>query len=201
MRWRLTRAGAGHALRRRFRRRGVQEHQWRRKLECGEHRAVRAHGSRAGARSCYPLHALMLGFGAPVCFKTTNGGGNWQAVNAGLTAPHIYALALDPVTPDTVYAGASGGVFKSINGGASWAAASTGLTATLVFALAVDPDTPETLYAGTNAGGFKSTNGGATWAPAGVGLPIDVVALAVHPDTPSTVFAATWGRGVLHDRG
>jgi hypothetical protein len=64
------------------------------------------------------------------------------------------ALAIDPATPTTLYAGTEyGGVFKSTNGGGNWGAFNTGLTATPVWALATDPQTPTTLYAGTSGGG------------------------------------------------
>ena len=44
----------------------------------------------------------------------------------------IYALAIDPETPTTLYAGTwGGGVFKSTNGGGNWSAVNTGLTNTL----------------------------------------------------------------------
>ena len=60
------------------------------------------------------------------------------------------ALAIDPATPSTLYAGTDGGgVFKSTNGGAAWSAVNIGLTNTYVDALAIDPATPSTLYAGT----------------------------------------------------
>jgi hypothetical protein len=67
----------------------------------------------------------------------------------------VFALAIDPSAPTTVYAGSGpgGGVFKSTNGGASWSAVNTGLTNTSVLALAIDPLTPSTVYAGTNGGG------------------------------------------------
>src|SRR3989449_2612036 len=46
--------------------------------------------------------------------------------------PHsetINALAIDPQTPTTLYAGTSGhGVFKSTDGGGNWSAVNTGLT-------------------------------------------------------------------------
>ena len=83
-------------------------------------------------------------------FKSTNGGGNWSAVNTGLTDTTVSALAIDPVTPATLYAGTDdGGVFKSTNGGGNWGAVNTGLTDPRVYALAIDPTTPATLYAGT----------------------------------------------------
>src|SRR5882724_10756771 len=78
----------------------------------------------------------------------------------------VTALAIDPLTPTTLYAGTAGGVFKSMDGGASWSA--IGLIN--VSALAIDPLTPTTVYAGIGTfdmgalgGVFKSTDGGASW--------------------------------------
>ena len=46
-------------------------------------------------------------------FKSTNGGGNWSAVNTGLTASsYVYALAMDSTMPTTLYAGTSDAVFQ-----------------------------------------------------------------------------------------
>ncbi len=53
----------------------------------------------------------------------------------------ISALAIDPLTPTTLYAGTPGGVFKSTDGGASWSA--SGLIKPSV--LAIDPLTSTTL--------------------------------------------------------
>jgi hypothetical protein len=105
------------------------------------------------------------------------------------------ALAIDPVTPTTLYAATPGGVFKSTNGGASWSA--SGLSS--VFSLVIDPLTPTTLYAGSY-GVFKSTDGGASWNPTG-GLPTwspwvpagAVATLAIDPQTPTTIYAGTLG--------
>lgn len=74
----------------------------------------------------------------------------------------IGALAIDPLTPTTYYAGSSGGVFKSLDAGASWELASTGPTGLFVQCLAIDPLTPTTLYAGTDEGVSKSTDAGAS---------------------------------------
>jgi len=79
-------------------------------------------------------------------------------------AGSIAALAIDPKTPTTVYAGTSDrGVFKSIDDGANWSA--TGLANIYVSALAIDSQAPSVVYAGTDggAGVFKSADGGGTW--------------------------------------
>src|SRR2546425_6187721 len=68
--------------------------------------------------------------------------GTW--ISNGPEGGTINALAIDPQTPSTLYAGAScGGVFQSTDGGANWGAI-TGLTKPCVGALAVDPQTPST---------------------------------------------------------
>ena len=43
-------------------------------------------------------------------------GRRWRAVNMGLDTS-VYALAIDPQRPATVYAGTSEGVLKSTDGG------------------------------------------------------------------------------------
>jgi len=111
----------------------------------------------------------------------------------------IRALAIDPATPSTLYAGTdnyvigSHGVFKSTNGGGNWTPVNTGLTNAHVSALAIDPATPSTLYAGTHGDGvFKSTNGGGNWTPVNAGLTNPYVsALAIDPATPDTLYAGT----------
>ena len=125
---------------------------------------------------------------------------SWSAINTGLTNTRIYALAIDPVTPATLYAGTygdGGGVFKSTNGGGNWSAVNTGLTdpsvyeGSRIFALAINPVTPATLYVGTNGiGVFKSTNGAGNWSAVNAGLINPTVdALAIDPATPTTLYA------------
>ena len=112
----------------------------------------------------------------------------------------ISAIAIDPVTPTTVYAGTrGGGVFKSTNSGANWSP--SGLADTYVWALAIARVTATTtvLYAAAGdtrngkAGGlYMSTNGGVTWSDTGAAND-DVTAIAIDPVTPTTLYAGTWG--------
>src|SRR5215471_1277804 len=132
-------------------------------------------------------------------FKSSDGGGSWTAVDVGLgDDASVFALAIDPLSPATVYAGTqSGGVFKSSNGGGVWTAINAGMTelAPSIFALAIDPSAPATVYAGTQGGGvFKSGNGGGSWTVINTGVtePIpDVSALAIDPSSTARVYAGT----------
>jgi hypothetical protein len=67
----------------------------------------------------------------------------------------ITTLVIDPLTPETLYAGTGGsGVYQSLDSGAHWAAYNSGLTAPNIQALAIAPSSPPTLYAGTDDGVF-----------------------------------------------
>jgi hypothetical protein len=113
-----------------------------------------------------------------------------KAARLGLSDASVNALAIDPITPSTLYAGTSyefsfGVLFKSTDGGDTWRDTGLGFTT----ALAIDPITPSTLYAGGSAV-FRSMNAGATWAAANAGLPETLVSsLVVDPVTPSTLYA------------
>lgn len=112
----------------------------------------------------------------------------WQQTN-GPTGGDIRSLAIDPSTPQMIYAGTDGGgIFKTTNGGTHWSVISaSGLTGTFiqVLSLAIDPATTQTVYAGTwnktSASGsvFKSTNGGSSWSAVKTGLAGPVFALVI----------------------
>ena len=135
-------------------------------------------------------------------FKSTDGGGSWNLINTGLPADAlILTLAIDPITPSTIYAGysdAGQGIVKSTDGGESWQVINTGLPSAEVGSLAIDPTVPSTIYAGysgpifRNKGGiYKSTNGGASWDAADAGLTsIDVRVLAIDPVNTAALYTA-----------
>ena len=132
-------------------------------------------------------------------FRSLDGGATWTVFMNGLSGTQgVQALAINPVTPTTLYAGTYSGAFKSTNGGTSWSAVNTGLVNNNVLSLAIDPTTPATLYAATGGGGvFKTTDGGASWSAANTGLASAyVLSLAMDPATPMTLYAGT-GSGVF----
>ena len=136
--------------------------------------------------------ALLVSFSQPR--QATAGLDVWTGY--GPEGGTIRALAIDPVTPTTLYAGSCcGGVFKSTDGGTSWRMINTGLTDTGIRALAIDPVTPTTLYAGTCCGGgvFKSTDGGERWSAINTGLTdTNVNVLAIDPLTPTTLYVGSY---------
>ena len=76
----------------------------------------------------------------------------------------LEALAADPRSADTLYAGGTdhpyhdgalgSGVWRTTDGGHAWESMNgPGLTSTKISCLAVDPHRPERLYAGTGGNG------------------------------------------------
>jgi len=121
---------------------------------------------------------------------------NWTSV--GPPGGTITALAVSPLAPQRVFAGArSGGLYRSLDGGGTWApAAVSEIGGDTVNALAIDPDDAAVVWAGTESKGvLRSGDGGTTWTPMSAGLPSytsrypEVLALAVDPANLSLVLA------------
>ena len=126
-------------------------------------------------------------------YKSTTGGTNWTQTNTGIPDhTKISAIAIDPQTSSTVYAGTGGnGVFKSTDAAHTWTARNSGIIATQITTFSSDPTNPQILYVGTTSGVFKSTDGAIHWELKNQGLPAPATSLAIDPQTPTTLYAAT----------
>ena len=105
----------------------------------------------------------------------------------------IRDVAVDPLSPSTIYVTANEAVLKTSDGGLHWSEL-IGLGGPALHVL-VDPVTPSTLYAtGRDSPGWisKSSDGGATWRRVySEGGLRRVVSLAIDPRTPHNVYAGT----------
>jgi hypothetical protein len=82
-------------------------------------------------------------------FKSTNSGGNWNAVNTGLTNPSVHTLAIDPQTPMTLHAGTSGGGVFSIQQSVAPSFTSTPITTAMqdaLYSYDVTTDDPDLIH-------------------------------------------------------
>jgi photosystem II stability/assembly factor-like uncharacterized protein len=92
-----------------------------------------------------PLIAY-IGTASGGIFKTTNAGETWNQINNGLTELDVGAIAIDPIEPSIVYAGALSRCFKSTNSGDNWTAITINPQASRINEIAIDPSTTSTLY-------------------------------------------------------
>lgn len=132
-------------------------------------------------------------------FKSTNGGRLWSAASQGLDNVFVNDLAIDPRSPDTLYAqagfpGELYELYKSTDGGASWRRVGNGLPQVCCRHgqrgwVTLDPVRPNILYTGTSGGLYKSVDGGETWFWSNRGLGSrPTTDLAVDPASPDTLY-------------
>ncbi len=118
----------------------------------------------------------------------------------------VNALAYDPITAGTYYAGASkGGVWKTTDSGVNWIPLGDRWPLMGVSSVAVNPQNNQEILAGTGDfdggdsigfGVMRSSDGGSTWTQTGFSVMggSAVSDLAYNPDNPNIVIATT-GRG------
>jgi photosystem II stability/assembly factor-like uncharacterized protein len=138
--------------------------------------------------------------------KSTDAGKTWSVADTGLTNPasltdsedlRVDALALDPRSPNVLYAGTGLGVFKTTDGASTWKLASDGidlrdgnrhlLIEGAIYALGIDPLHTSTVYAAGMGGVWKTTTSGATWKRV---LRYRVLSVAIDPRRPRTVYGS-----------
>ncbi|MBN8672610.1 MAG: T9SS type A sorting domain-containing protein [Chitinophagales bacterium] len=102
------------------------------------------------------VYVVLGGFGTSHVYLTPDGGTTWISRGAGLPDVPFNAILIDPVNPQTIYAGSDFGVYVSPDRGATWYDYSTGFyDATLIMDLQVDANNK--LIAATHGKGvFRS---------------------------------------------
>lgn len=133
------------------------------------------------------------GMGGAV-FVSTDGGATWSRRNAG--GFMVTGLAVDPVSPSTIYAvsSSSWGVYKSTDAGETWQAVSQALgTNQDKRAVLVDASDPKVVFAGGFKGLVRSGDAGASWTELSLkpGVQPWVYSIAMDPTSSQTVYAGT----------
>jgi hypothetical protein len=124
----------------------------------------------------------------PGLFRSADRGLSWSSAGGseGPGLQTIWAIALDPQRPTTMYVGAGGLLYRSDDGGGSW---STPLSSQAQ-AIAVDPSSPQTVLAGGAVGVSRSGDGGLTWQTSA--LTQGVYALLFDRRDPNRVYAGSY---------
>jgi len=129
----------------------------------------------AEALAVSPVDPLTVYAAVYGILKSTDGGSTWTRSLSGTTGCcglGFLSIVIDPSSPSTVYAGASGngeangpdgGVFKTTNSGGTWMVVNEGITNTAVLSVAVDASGLGVYEAGSGTGLVSSPDGGTTW--------------------------------------
>jgi len=135
-------------------------------------------------------------------WKTTDGGLLWSPLTDELSILNHGAVALDPISPDTVYAGtgeyttdSSGdGLFRSTDAGVTWEQIGTApQVGGKISRIAVDPTDSQVIHVSGSRGYVRSIDGGDTWSLRLFGSASDLV---VNPDNPDILYVGRYGDGI-----
>ncbi len=135
-------------------------------------------------------------------WRSTDAGGNWTEITAGLPLRWVTRVTADPVDPQVVYVTLSGfgqdelasHVYRSADRGDTWTPISGNLPDIPANDILVDPVAPNRLFLATDVGVYVSNNLGAEWEPLGSGMPIQTIFDLTLHNGSRTLVAATHGR-------
>lgn len=129
--------------------------------------------------------------------KSMDAGDSWTGPNAlHLASLQVLRVAVDPLTPTTLYSCTDRALFKTTDGGTSWSSILDLSGGGYGFVI-IDPSNPASLYAGMGGRSWKSTDAGADWTS----IPVPGYLLAIDPQSPSTLYAAFPGLSRSTDGG
>tara|TARA_B100000315_G_C14590873_1_gene595683 strand:+ start:4312 stop:5364 length:1053 start_codon:yes stop_codon:yes gene_type:complete len=140
-------------------------------------------------------------------YRTTTAGKPWKRAIAGMLPENdpatsmalgVNVLAIDPTTPEIVYAGTTKGLFKTTDSAESWVRIGEGkLSDDLIMGINIDPTSPNIIYVGHRAGIDKSIDHGKTWSEMNRGLTNLNVRTFVMSPHDSMLLYAGMNRGGL----
>jgi photosystem II stability/assembly factor-like uncharacterized protein len=150
-----------------------------------------------------PTLAAALAFAA-LALPAPAGAGNRQWTQLGPDGGSIYALAVDPLDLDVVYAATSTTVFRSADGGASWSFAGAGLGGLGPGIRTITKVGSSLLVGSTWDGIWTSRDDARSWQRTGSGLPDrpHIEAFVLDPNHHERLWATAWeGLFFSDDRG
>ncbi len=142
----------------------------------------------------------------PLVQRSDDSGATLKDASAGLPQGRLGAITIDPIDPQTMYAGVDNSVFKTTNGGNPWVSMSSGLGSATVVDIAINRFQPNIVYAATappnpnerDIGGlYISFDGGGTWTFNQRLGHVALSSLALDPLRPTTLYASSDGQGVF----
>ena len=132
--------------------------------------------------------------------RSDDAGETWQSVDSPLSDYCVWALAIDPVDPNIMFAGTGtpdpATIFRSTDGGTTWdqrpvevVEECPAVGVPRVTGIAIDPENRQSIWVGLEVDGVRhSVDGGDTWVSINGAIPNpDVHNVAVAAGPPKTV--------------
>ena len=158
-----------------------------------ESKELRAESIHSMTQSTFDPSVLLVGTTGGV-WISKNSGADWEKISSSTMPVNIDALAMDPRSNNTMYAGTWWRAYKSTDAGKNWRLIKNGMIDDSdVFAVTLDPRNPEHIIASACSGIYESTNAGEKWSKI-QGIPSQsrrTRDILQHPTLAGTVYAAT----------
>ncbi len=136
----------------------------------------------------------------------------WKDISSGIRGTDLHSLAVNPGSPDIVYASSYKTVYKTIDSGQTWTEVlSFRGTENSINTIAIDPLNSQVIYAGAAKGLYRSSDQGLHWERIfnGVGTMENAIfAVTVNPTKSENIYIGTiagifftedagnnWGKG------
>jgi hypothetical protein len=175
-------------------------------------------GGRASSLVCHPdtPDVIWLGTAAAGVWKSDDAGKSWRFLWNAQETLQVGSLAIDPLQPDTIYAGTGevdrvafpgAGIYRSRNGGISWtlfASARRHQIPNRIGVIAIDPFDSKhirlggaRLSEGDSDGMHVTRDGGKTWLRENIFSPAgySCYSIVFHPVRRGVIFASIVERG------
>ena len=148
----------------------------------------------------HPRQPTLLAGTEKGLYRSDDAGAHWQRVDSPLNSCYLWALAIDPVDPDVMFAGTGtptpAMIFRSVDGGKTWekrpaeiAVECENVVSPRVTGIAVDPLEHKNIWVSLEVDGARhSSDGGETWQLVEVTGHKDIHNVAVAAGPPKTVF-------------
>jgi len=154
-------------------------------------------------------YSIIVGTTGASLFHSPDGGENWSRIRDPFPGEsQIRALAVDPQSPNVVYAGSNNGIYRSEDSGSNWEKLDSPMEGLNIWSIAIDPSDSDKIYAGTSPPFlFRSKDAGKSWEKlsadiaqeCAIGSP-RVTAMLVDPVDQDTVYAGVEIDGVYRSR-
>jgi photosystem II stability/assembly factor-like uncharacterized protein len=160
---------------------------------------------QAGTGAAYRSTRGSYGIGI---LKSIDGGNNWtKSLDWSYHQKRgVEVVRINPLNPNTIWAGTTEGTFKSVNAGLTWQQMNDII---MVWDLVINPiDTNIVIiscgnFSSAGHGVYRTTDGGASWDKTTAGLPVTFAGkahLAIYQKSPNIVFVSI-GNGFSSSNG
>jgi len=123
--------------------------------------------------------------------KSTDNGVTWTTASNGLPSVSVNSFAIDPVTPERIYAASYSGIYKSVNGGDYWESILSAPINEVFHEIVIDQKDLQKLYVISNHSIYLTINGGGSWEAILTDSEYSLLSINIDKTNADIIYATT----------